>query len=137
MQTPSSFTPVMPFLKEPKIIQDRIRIEERVQLLRRWLVALKETDRERKFSSSPTYEHHADDSLKDSPKKPTIILEAPNEEEVSLLLEIFGREGSTQGSDEQQYKIWQQHSPPMRMKYWLNLGYEVSRPPGGFIDDLC
>ncbi|KAG6745038.1 hypothetical protein POTOM_051680 [Populus tomentosa] len=96
------------------------RGEERVQLLRRWLVALKETDRERMFSSSPTYEHHADDSLKDSPKKPTIvyyvdpdlgtmdfrevflysqalegitlsmILEAPNEEEVSLLLEIFG-----------------------------------------------
>lgn len=96
------------------------RGEERVQLLRRWLVALKETDRERMFSSSPTYEHHADDSFKDSPKKPTIvyyvdpdlgtmdfrevflysqalegitlsmILEAPNEEEVSLLLEIFG-----------------------------------------------
>uniref|UniRef100_A0A6N2LDI7 Uncharacterized protein n=1 Tax=Salix viminalis TaxID=40686 RepID=A0A6N2LDI7_SALVM len=94
--------------------------EERVQLLRRWLVALKETDRERMFFSSPNYEHHADDSLKDSPKKITIvyymdpdlgtmdfrdvflysqalegitlsmILEVPNEEEVSLLLEIFG-----------------------------------------------
>jgi len=25
------------------------------------------------FSSSPTYEHHADDSFKDSPKKPTIV----------------------------------------------------------------
>lgn len=49
------------------------RGEERVQLLRRWLVALKETDRERMFSSSPTYEHHADDSFKDSPKKPTIV----------------------------------------------------------------
>ncbi|CAK7341769.1 unnamed protein product [Dovyalis caffra] len=105
------------------------RGEERVQLLRRWLVALKETERERLFSSgnfnnskSIEYENAvlSDDSFKDSPKKPTVvyyvdpdlgtmnfrhvflysqalegiilsmILEAPNEEEVSLLLEIFG-----------------------------------------------
>ncbi|XP_011007319.1 PREDICTED: coiled-coil domain-containing protein 18 isoform X3 [Populus euphratica] len=129
MQTPSSFTPgassrsLQSLRLTAKRLEDvsvSCRGEERVQLLRRWLVALKETDRERMFSSSPTHEHHADDSFKDSPKKPTIvyyvdpdlgtmdfrevflysqalegitlsmILEAPNEEEVSLLLEIFG-----------------------------------------------
>ncbi|XP_022143946.1 uncharacterized protein LOC111013735 isoform X2 [Momordica charantia] len=130
-----------------KIIQDRIgprnmqgfkqtvkRLEEisvssrgmeRVQLLRRWLVALKEVDR---FSlgsiegnkNSPT--DQLNDENKDSPKKPTLvyyvdpdmggelrtfrdvfltsqalegitlsmILEEPNDEEESLLLEIYG-----------------------------------------------
>ncbi|KAJ9186202.1 hypothetical protein P3X46_005732 [Hevea brasiliensis] len=97
---------------------------ERVQLLRRWLVALKEA--ERLFAAySENNDKHPDeriisDEFKDSPKKPTVdcyvypdlgtmnfsdsflysqslegmtlsmILEAPNEEEVSLLLEIFG-----------------------------------------------
>ncbi|KAA0047329.1 myosin-11 isoform X1 [Cucumis melo var. makuwa] len=130
-----------------KIIQDRIgprnmqgfkqtvkRLEEisvssrgieRVQLLRRWLVALKEVDR---FSlgsieggkNSPT--DQLNEENKDSPKKPTLvyyvdpdmggelktfrdvfltsqalegitlsmILEEPNDEEESLLLEIYG-----------------------------------------------
>ncbi|XP_043815599.1 uncharacterized protein LOC110623263 isoform X2 [Manihot esculenta] len=97
---------------------------ERVQLLRRWLVALKEADR-----LSAAYPENNDknpneqiisDEDKDSPSNPTVdcyvdpelgtmnfgdaflysqalegitlsmILEAPNEEEVLLLLEIFG-----------------------------------------------
>ncbi|EEF37340.1 myosin-11 [Ricinus communis] len=95
---------------------------ERVQLLRRWLVALKEIER---LSSSAFSDNNSDDQIlsdesKDSPRKPTMIyyvdpelgtmnfhnlflysqalegitlsmiLEAPNKEEVSLLLEIFG-----------------------------------------------
>ncbi|XP_038882623.1 uncharacterized protein LOC120073830 isoform X2 [Benincasa hispida] len=130
-----------------KIIQDRIgprnmqgfkqtvkRLEEisvssrgieRVQLLRRWLVALKEVDRFSPGSieggkNSPT--DQLNDENKDSPKKPTLvyyvdpdlggelrtfrdvfltsqalegitlsmILEEPNDEEESLLLEIYG-----------------------------------------------
>ncbi|XP_074369668.1 uncharacterized protein LOC141711135 isoform X1 [Apium graveolens] len=91
---------------------------ERVQLLRRWLVALKETVRV--FEDSKDSELSAD--FKYSPTKPTVelyvdldhggelmnfydvfllsealegmtlsmIIEAPNQEEVSLLLEIFG-----------------------------------------------
>ncbi|CAI8602696.1 unnamed protein product [Vicia faba] len=137
-----------------KIIQDRIvsrnmqsfrltvkRLEEvsvscrgieRVQLLRRWLVALKEVER---LSTTTTAvavadtanakdqdDHLVSDDLKDSPTTPTLIyyvdpgvpgepknfqhvflhsqalegitlsmiLEAPNEEEVSLLSEIYG-----------------------------------------------
>ncbi|XP_050226836.1 intracellular protein transport protein USO1 [Mercurialis annua] len=106
---------------------------ERVQLLRRWLVALKEIQRLSSFSAANSViiekieKNNCDDRLiiisdeaKDSPRKPTMdyyvdpdlgtmnfhdlflysqalegitlsmILEAPNEEEVSLLLEIFG-----------------------------------------------
>ncbi|KAJ4704774.1 coiled-coil domain-containing protein 18 isoform X2 [Melia azedarach] len=94
---------------------------ERVQLLRRWLVALKEIER----LSSPYLDlddNFNSDDPKDSPRKPilvyyvdpdldgepmnfrdvflfsqalegitlSMILEAPNEEEISLLLEIFG-----------------------------------------------
>ncbi|PIA38855.1 hypothetical protein AQUCO_02700211v1 [Aquilegia coerulea] len=130
-----------------KIIQDRIvprnfqsvkvtvkRLEElsvsctgveRIQLLRRWLVALKEIERLSAvtFDKELSTEHsHASNEDKDSPRKPSLvlyydpdtggepmnfrdvflhsqalegiimsmILEAPNEEEVSLLLEIFG-----------------------------------------------
>ncbi|KAE8649520.1 restin homolog isoform X4 [Cucumis sativus] len=130
-----------------KIIQDRIgprnmqgfkqtvkRLEEisissrgieRVQLLRRWLVALKEVDR---FSLGPIEDgknsptDQLNEENRDSPKKPTLvyyvdpdmggelktfrdvfltsqalegitlsmILEEPNDEEESLLLEIYG-----------------------------------------------
>ncbi|KAJ4831229.1 hypothetical protein Tsubulata_005519 [Turnera subulata] len=126
-----------------KIIQDRIgardlnsfrstvkRLEEvsvsckgpeRVQLMRRWLVALKEIERLSSLSNEPSpVDQNGTDENKDSPKKPTMvyyvdpelgtmnfrdvflysqalegitlsmILEAPNEEEVPLLLEIFG-----------------------------------------------
>ncbi|KAK1562790.1 hypothetical protein Q3G72_017140 [Acer saccharum] len=99
---------------------------ERVQLLRRWLVALKEIERLYETSLDNS-ENNSESQLnpdesKDSPKKPTLvyyvdpdfgdepmnfrvvflhsqalegitlsmILEAPNEEEVLLLLEIFG-----------------------------------------------
>ncbi|KAL5546272.1 hypothetical protein UlMin_005959 [Ulmus minor] len=97
---------------------------ERVQLLRRWLVALKEVERLSTYyengEKSPKEQASFDES-KDSPKKPTLIyyvdsvgdepktfrdvflysqalegitlsmiLEVPNEEEVSLLLEIYG-----------------------------------------------
>ncbi|XP_021891534.1 myosin heavy chain, skeletal muscle, adult [Carica papaya] len=132
-----------------KIIQDRIgprnwkslrhtvkRLEEvsvscrgveRVQLLRRWLVALKEIERLTADKTHDNNEKNQDEMLnsddpKDSPTKPTLvyygdpdvegelmnfrdvflrsqalegitlsmILEAPNEEELLLLLEIFG-----------------------------------------------
>ncbi|PSR98230.1 Uveal autoantigen with coiled-coil domains and ankyrin repeats protein [Actinidia chinensis var. chinensis] len=99
---------------------------ERVQLLRRWLVALKEIERiyadSLEISGKYDEKCHTSDECKDSPRKPTLvlyydsdlgvepmnfldvflhsqalegmtlsmILEAPNEEEVSLLLEIFG-----------------------------------------------
>ncbi|XP_038720757.1 myosin-3 [Tripterygium wilfordii] len=124
-----------------KIIQDRIgarnlqsfrltvkRLEdlsvscrgtERLQLLRRWLVALKEVDR---LSPGSPEEYYISGDSKDSPRKPTLvyyidpdirgepmnfrdvflhsqalegmalslILEAPNDEEILLLQEIFG-----------------------------------------------
>ncbi|XP_019426935.1 PREDICTED: restin homolog [Lupinus angustifolius] len=100
---------------------------ERVQMLRRWLVALKEVER---LTSPTTFDidpkepedHPLLDDFKDSPHKPTLvyyvdhdvagepksfrdvflhsqalegitlslILEAPNEEEISLLSEIYG-----------------------------------------------
>ncbi|KAI3875481.1 hypothetical protein MKX03_031336 [Papaver bracteatum] len=97
---------------------------ERVQLLRRWLVALKEIERisgdslDEKATSSEPQDYN---ESKDSPKRPTLvlyydsdmvepvnfqdvflhsqalegmilsmILEKPDEEEVTLLLEIFG-----------------------------------------------
>lgn len=66
---------------------------ERVQLLRRWLVALKEIERisgdsldEKPTSSEPQDYNES----RGSPKRPTLILEKPDEEEVTLLLEIFG-----------------------------------------------
>nr|XP_048320766.1 uncharacterized protein LOC107432768 isoform X3 [Ziziphus jujuba var. spinosa] len=97
---------------------------ERVQLLRRWLVALKEVEKLSNFydnnSKFPVDRPNSDES-RDSPKVPALvyyidsvgdepktfrevflysqalegitlsmILEAPNEEEVSLLLEIYG-----------------------------------------------
>ncbi|XP_010937742.1 uncharacterized protein [Elaeis guineensis] len=100
------------------------RGEERVQLLRRWLVALKETERlsgssvDDKTPEQPTSSDEANSSPRnaslilffdsDMGGEPmnfrdmflhsqalegitlSMILEAPNEEEVSLLLEIFG-----------------------------------------------
>ncbi|KAK2401338.1 hypothetical protein P8452_08068 [Trifolium repens] len=128
-----------------KIIQDRIvsrnmqsfkhtvkRLEEvsvscrgieRVQLLRRWLVALKEVERlsatcttvtkdpeedhfvSDDFKDSPTLIYYVDPGMEGEPKNfqdvflhsqalegitLSMILEAPNEEEVSLLSEIYG-----------------------------------------------
>ncbi|KAI4302368.1 hypothetical protein MLD38_038121 [Melastoma candidum] len=131
-----------------KIIQDRMggrnvrsvkqtiqRLEEaavsyrgpkRIELLRRWLTVLKDTER---FSGSPpedkeknVEQNQASDDSKDSPRSPSMvlyydpevggrpmnfrdvflqsqalegitlsmILEAPNEEEISLLLDMFG-----------------------------------------------
>ncbi|XP_062167974.1 protein GRIP-like isoform X2 [Alnus glutinosa] len=99
---------------------------ERVQLLRRWLVALKEIERlsdvSQENNEKNPEEQLTSDESKDSPRKPTLvyyvgsdmggvhltfrdaflqsqalegitlsmILEAPNDEEVSLLLEIYG-----------------------------------------------
>ncbi|PON72814.1 centrosomal protein of 135 kDa-like protein [Parasponia andersonii] len=102
---------------------------ERVQLLRRWLVALKQVERlsttcyDHETNDKSAGKHPSFDESKDYPKKPTLeqvlyvdsagdepknfldvflysqalegmtlsmILEAPNEEEVSLLLEIYG-----------------------------------------------
>ncbi|KAM7255236.1 hypothetical protein ACFE04_020477 [Oxalis oulophora] len=98
---------------------------ERIQLLRRWLVGLKEVERLSNSNFEIANETHADqetsDEFRESPQKPTLtyyvddvgdgpmnfhdvflhsqalegitlsmILEAPNDEEVTLLLEIFG-----------------------------------------------
>ncbi|CAI9098141.1 OLC1v1034733C1 [Oldenlandia corymbosa var. corymbosa] len=95
---------------------------ERVQLLRRWVVALKEIERLHDADQGITKRDADDSESKDSPKNPTLaqffdpdlngiplnfrdvflhsqalegvtlsmILEAPDEEEVSLLLELFG-----------------------------------------------
>ncbi|KAI9156942.1 hypothetical protein LWI28_014399 [Acer negundo] len=102
------------------------RVPERVMLLRRWLVVLKEVEK----LSTPVSEDrekadeqlHASDESKDNPRRPSMvlyfdsdvggeplnfhdvfllsqalegitlsmILEAPNDEEISLLLEMFG-----------------------------------------------
>ncbi|KAL1367900.1 hypothetical protein HN51_022009 [Arachis hypogaea] len=95
---------------------------ERVQLLRRWLVALKEIERLvaafagsnpndllpdeiKELPISPTLVYYVDPDIVDEPKNfrdvflqsqalegitLSMILEAPNEEEVSLLSEIYG-----------------------------------------------
>lgn len=113
-------------LKQLEEVSVSSRGIERVQLLRRWLVALKEIERlssgsNENIEKNPDKQLTSDDS-KDSPKKPNLvyyvdsdmggeprnfrdvflqsqalegitlsmILEAPNEEEVSLLLEIYG-----------------------------------------------
>ncbi|KAH0930435.1 hypothetical protein HID58_016162 [Brassica napus] len=54
---------------------------ERVQLLRRWLVSLREVERMSLDQIQPSSEEAKDF---------TAILEAPNEEEVQMLLELFG-----------------------------------------------
>ncbi|GAU34687.1 hypothetical protein TSUD_29280 [Trifolium subterraneum] len=89
---------------------------ERVQLLRRWLVALKEVERlsatcttdtkdPEDLFDSPTLIYYVDPGMEGEPKNfqdvflhsqalegitLSMILEAPNEEEVSLLSEIYG-----------------------------------------------
>ncbi|KAG8649182.1 hypothetical protein MANES_08G072951v8 [Manihot esculenta] len=97
---------------------------ERIELLRRWLVALKEAERSSAAYSENYYRHLNEPIISDEAKEPpniptldyyvdpdlgkmsfhnvflysralegmtlSVILEAPNEEEVSLLLEIFG-----------------------------------------------
>ncbi|XP_059649913.1 uncharacterized protein LOC132295621 [Cornus florida] len=99
---------------------------ERIQLLRRWLVALKEIERISggflETTGKESQQLHIYDESRDSPRKPTLvlyydsdlggepvnfrdvflysqalegmtlsmILEAPDEEEVSLIMEIFG-----------------------------------------------
>ncbi|XP_057735015.1 uncharacterized protein LOC130950510 [Arachis stenosperma] len=99
---------------------------ERVELLRRWVVVLKDVDKLSRAADEgkeKTFEHHLGvEELKDNPRKPSLVLyydsdfggeplnfrdvflqsqalegitlsmiiEAPNEEEVSLLLEMFG-----------------------------------------------
>ncbi|XLR45594.1 hypothetical protein S83_030254 [Arachis hypogaea] len=99
---------------------------ERVELLRRWVVVLKDVDKLSRAADEgkeKTFEHHLGvEELKDNPRKQSLVLyydsdfggeplnfrdvflqsqalegitlsmiiEAPNEEEVSLLLEMFG-----------------------------------------------
>ncbi|OIW06817.1 hypothetical protein TanjilG_03712 [Lupinus angustifolius] len=67
---------------------------ERVQLLRRWLVLLKEIEKLSEASAEgkeKTLEQHlAVEDAKKNPNRPSMIIEAPIEEEVSLLLEMFG-----------------------------------------------
>ncbi|KAK4583496.1 hypothetical protein RGQ29_026290 [Quercus rubra] len=113
-------------LKQLEEMSVSCRGAERIQLLRRWLVALKEIER-LSLGSNDHNEKNPEERLtfddsKDSPRKPTMvyyvdsdmvgeprnfrdvflqsealegitlsmILEAPNEEEVPLLLEIYG-----------------------------------------------
>ncbi|KAG0496019.1 hypothetical protein HPP92_000710 [Vanilla planifolia] len=64
------------------------RGQERVQLLKRWLLALK--DIEKLSRASKDYKSPEEPHLLTDPKNVAAILEAPNEEEVCLLLEIFG-----------------------------------------------
>ncbi|GAV77264.1 hypothetical protein CFOL_v3_20735 [Cephalotus follicularis] len=132
------------FAEGAKILQDRIgvrnfrsvkqtvkRLEEaavscrgpeRVMLLRRWVVVLKEVEKSFEDNEVSFHQHPATDQVKDSPRKPplflyydsdvggeplnfrdvflqsqalegitlSMILEAPNDEEISLLLEMFG-----------------------------------------------
>ncbi|KAK4754589.1 hypothetical protein SAY87_002693 [Trapa incisa] len=95
---------------------------ERVQLLRRWLIALKEVEKLSEEYVKPIEQHLASDDSKNNSKLPSLvlyydsdvggepmnfrdvflqsqalegialsmILEAPNEEEVTLLLDMFG-----------------------------------------------
>lgn len=116
-------------LKRLEEVSVSCRGQERIQLLRRWLVALKEIERASAGfldnHEKVTKQHQSSEELKDSSRKPTMygqvlyhdsdlgvepmnfhdvflhsqalegitlsmILEAPNEEEASLLLELFG-----------------------------------------------
>lgn len=113
-------------LKQLEEMSVSCRGVERIQLLRRWLVALKEIERlslgSNDHNEKNPKERLAFDDSKDSPRKPnmvyyvdsdmvgeprnfrdvflqsealegitlSMILEAPNEEEVPLLLEIYG-----------------------------------------------
>ncbi|KAK7851504.1 hypothetical protein CFP56_041737 [Quercus suber] len=113
-------------LKQLEEMSVSCRGVERIQLLRRWLVALKEIERlslgSNDHNEKNPEERLAFDDSKDSPRKPnmvyyvdsdmvaeprnfrdvflqsealegitlSMILEAPNEEEVPLLLEIYG-----------------------------------------------
>ncbi|KAM3736848.1 hypothetical protein ACB098_09G012400 [Castanea mollissima] len=113
-------------LKQLEEVSVSCRGVERIQLLRRWLVALKEIERLSLSSNEHNEKNHEErltfDDSKDSPRKPnmiyyvdsdmvgeprnfrdvflqsealegitlSMILEAPNEEEVPLLLEIYG-----------------------------------------------
>ncbi|KAK9985380.1 hypothetical protein SO802_030331 [Lithocarpus litseifolius] len=113
-------------LKQLEEVSVSCRGVERIQLLRRWLVALKEIERlslgSNEHNEKNPEERLTFDDSKDSPRKPNLvyyvdsdmvgeprnfrdvflqsealegitlsmILEAPNEEEVPLLLEIYG-----------------------------------------------